>query len=325
MTLMPIYKRIYDVVVNAHKVFVVSHPECGDALGSTLALVHWLDSLGKDYVAYSNKPVPQFLDFLPKSFEIVTDASRINLADFDVVIIVDSNYYMTGISDKLKTEIDYHSTVVINIDHHITNNGKEGEVVALDTKASSTTRMLYDFFISNNINISRDIATCLLVGILFDTGNFSNSATDEKALATSARLLSKGAPIGMIINALINDKTIDLLKLWGKILSRLTLDNKTGIVFTIILDSDVNGCNCDSGTGKIANFLNNVDEGQFVMILKEDVDAGLVKCSLRTTQANVDVSRFAQFFGGGGHVKASGFALPGRLVYNELTKSYSIE
>ena len=61
------------------------------------------------------------------------------------------------------------------------------------------------------------------------------------------------------------------------------------------------------------------------MILKEDSETGLVKCSLRTTKQNVNVSKFAGFFGGGGHVKASGFALPGRLVYNELTKKYRIE
>ena len=74
------------------------------------------------------------------------------MADFDVILIVDSNYYMTGISDKLKREIDKYATTVINIDHHITNSQGEGNITAIETTASSTTRMLHDFFVINNID-----------------------------------------------------------------------------------------------------------------------------------------------------------------------------
>ncbi len=325
MSLNNTYKRIYETVMQAHKVLVVAHPECGDALGSTLAITHWLDSIDKDYVAYSNKPVPLFLDFLPKSFVVQSDPDSFHMADFDVVLILDSNYHMTGISKKLEAEIDKYGTIVINIDHHITNTQGEGDISAIETTASSTTRMLYDFFVTNNIFISRDVATCLLVGILFDTGNFSNNATDHKALSTSSVLLAHGAPISMIIEALVNDKTINLLRFWGKVLSRLTHEGNSGIVYTVILEDDIEEEGLDAGTGKLANFLNNIDEGKFIMILREDKEAGLVKCSLRTTQDGVNVSQFAGFFGGGGHIRASGFAIPGRLVYNERTGKHCIQ
>jgi len=325
MPLTSTYKQIYDAIMPAHKIFVVAHPECGDALGSTLAMVAWLDRLGKNYVAYSNKPVPGFLDFLPKSFVVKFDSVEFNMADFDVVIILDSNYNHTGIAEKLYKEIDKYSTTVINIDHHITNAQGEGNISAIDIYSPSTTRMLYDFFVYNNIMISPAIATCLLVGILYDTGNFSNAATNHYALSISADLLSKGAPLGVITDALINDKSIDLLKFWGQILSRLTHDEKTGIVYTVILEEDFNDLDIDNSAGKIANFLNNLNEGKLVMILKEDLAKGIVKVSLRTVHNHVDVAKLAGFFGGGGHTKSSGFAIPGRLVYNDRTQRYRIE
>ncbi|MGB0756844.1 MAG: DHH family phosphoesterase [Patescibacteria group bacterium] len=316
------YKQIYNTLKQAHNVLVVSHPRCGDALGSTLAFGQLLSSMQKKYTLYTHDDIPQELQFLPYIHEVVVKDEDIKMADFDVVLIVDANRHMTGINDKIEHEIDETRTTIINIDHHVTNKG-EGDINIIDVDASSTTFLIYNFFVDNGLPISRDIATCLLVGILYDTGNFSNSATNDAAIEVASELMNTGAPLTMITDALIVNKKIDSLRMWGSILARIEHNEAYDIVHTTITRDDYEEHAMEASAGEIANFLNGIADGSFNMIMKESED-GLIKVSLRTTHDTVDVAKFAQYFGGGGHKKAAGFALKGQLVYNERTKKYRI-
>lgn len=307
-----IYRKIYKELLKAEKVFVFGHPKCGDALGSTLAMTLWLESIGKECVAFSCEDVPENLQFLPSSNRIIKKIDNLDLRDFDTILVLDTDFPHSGIAEKLKKEISQENNCVINIDHHISNQG-DGDLNAIDKTASSTSKMIYDFFKVNNVVISRKIATCLITGIFYDTGIFSNAATDYASLSSAADLLEKGVPLRTIISDMVNNKSIALLKVWGKIFERLR--KNYDIVFTFILNSD-DDKNGSVKTGEIANFLNNLNEGKFSMIVNES-EEGLVKVSLRTTRDDVDVAKFAAFFGGGGHKKSAGFALPGSLVYNE--------
>jgi len=308
------YRQVYKKLQEAKRVFVFGHPKCGDSLGSTLAMMLWLESIGKECVAFSADDIPPTLSFLPLSHRVIKKLDNIYLPDFDVILVLDTDFPHSGIFEKLAREINPEDNYVINIDHHISNQG-EGDLYVIDWQASSTAKMIYDFFKANQINISRDIATCLLTGIFYDTGIFSNAATDQASLGSAAELLGKGVPLQTIVSDMVNNKTVDLLRVWGKILERLS--KNYDIVYTYILNKDDESEDISIKTGELANFLNNLNEGKFSMIVNEGQN-GLVKVSLRTTRDDVDVAKFAAFFGGGGHKKSAGFALPGTLVYNEL-------
>jgi phosphoesterase RecJ-like protein len=206
-----LYKQVYKKLLQAKKVFIFGHPKCGDSLGSTLAMALWLESIGKECTPVSADDVPQTLAFLPSSHRILKKLDNIHLADFDTILVLDTDFPHSGIMEKLEREISSENNFVINIDHHISNSG-DGNLNVIDWQASSTAKMIYDFFKVNQIEISRPVATCLLTGIFYDTGIFSNAATDEASIESAADLLRRGVSLQTIVSDMVNNKTIKLLK-----------------------------------------------------------------------------------------------------------------
>ena len=161
------------------------------------------------------------------------------------------------------------------------------------------------------------MATCLLTGIITDTGNFTNNATTKKSIESASKLLSIGADFEGIAKANIYNKTIDILKLWGLVLKRIVLDKELSMVTTALFQKDLEKLNLriEDAEG-ISNYLNNLSaEIKFSLLLKDN-GLGKVKGSLRTTREDIDVSKIAQAFNGGGHQKAAGFEVAGRVVLN---------
>ncbi|PJC55261.1 MAG: hypothetical protein CO027_02935, partial [Candidatus Komeilibacteria bacterium CG_4_9_14_0_2_um_filter_36_13] len=123
------------------------------------------------------------------------------------------------------------------------------------------------------------------------------------------------ANIYHIVNSTINNINVRSLTLWGRALERLYKINKYNLVYTYITQQDLIECQASDEDGEgIANFLHILKEGEVIMVLRE-TEEGIVKGSLRTT-GNTDLTKLAKTFGGGGHKKASGFSLPGRLKYD---------
>jgi phosphoesterase RecJ-like protein len=147
-----------------------------------------------------------------------------------------------------------------------------------------------------------------------DTGNFSNPATTESALQIGGELIRAGGNYSAILNYTYRNKTTDGLKLWGIALSRLIVKKELDLAYTVLTRADMKGLKVTDGDVEgVANFLNSLGETKIALVLKETHD-GLVKGSLRTTHDDVDVSAIAASFGGGGHKKASGFSIKGRLI-----------
>ena len=110
------------------------------------------------------------------------------------------------------------------------------------------------------------------------------------------------------------NQSIGMLKLWGRAFSRLTKSKFTNIVMTVITQKDFEECEVENDSAEgVANFLNNLHGAKAVLVLKEQKN-GIIKGSLRTTQDGVDVSGFARIFGGGGHKKAAGFSINGKII-----------
>jgi len=303
-----IAKQIHTRILSAEHIILVPHqnPD-GDTLGSVAAMMQWLRRIDISHTAFCATDISPKLRFLPHIDYISKDPSIWKKSATDLVIVFDSgdlNY--AGVDthvDGMAKKPD-----IINIDHHATNTNF-GTLNLVMEKASSTTMILYKFFAANNIKIDTYMATCLLTGLITDTGNFTNAATTTGSLKIASKLVELGGDLTGIQNATMKDQSVKGLKLWGKILERLTHHEALDIVHTHVTQQDLREHDIDeSKVEGVANFMNNITDGRAGMILKERND-GTVKGSFRTTRDDVDVSAFAKLFGGGGHKKAAGFTV----------------
>ncbi len=305
-------ERIYHTILNANQVLLIphQHPD-GDALGSVAAMMQWLREIGKPHMVFCKTEVTERMRYLPHTNYIVSDESLWQREPFDVVIVFDSgDTDYAGITPLLESMPK--KPTVINIDHHV-SNVFFGDLNMVNVKASSTSEVLYEFFRVNALPIEGNTATCLLTGILYDTNNFTNAATTERSLTIASELIRRGADLHFVRRALFQDKSLGTLKLWGIALSRLEKHDDLDLVHTFIRreDLELHGVS-DKDTEGIANLLTVLGDGKASMIMRE-VSGGQVKTSLRTTRDDVDVSRLAGFFGGGGHQKSAGFTIQGSL------------
>ena len=309
-----IYQEINTKIKEAKSILIISHrkPD-GDTLGSAACLMNYFSSINKNFSYFcADFPSKHFL-YLPLVENAKQDFDLDNCKkNFDLIITLDcGDEKQTGL-EKVFTQNKNMLPFVINIDHHLTNT-EFGDLNLIDPSASSTTLILYNFFKNQKIEIDKNMATCLLTGIATDTSFFSNAATTLESMQAASNLLLSGARPKSILANNYKNKSLDILKLWGKALLRLKVNDEFSIATTVITlkDLELYNLNPEAIEG-IANFLNNLGGVKAVAIIKEELD-NKIKVSMRTTYPNVDVSKIATAFGGGGHKKAAGFTISGKI------------
>lgn len=304
-----LYKKSTELIDGASRILIISHrkPDA-DTLGAALSLRILLNQWGKNVkLACIDKPGKKY-SFLPYIGEYV---DNFELENYDLIIIVDAGAsYMTDFHLKyenlFKTEIP-----IINIDHHASND-RYGTVNIVDQSSASTTVILYRMFTYLNLNINEKMATCLLAGIYGDTGSFMHSNTDKEVFEISSDLMNKGAAIDEISKALFNTNNVSTLRLWGKVLEKASMTDDNVVISVVKeMDYDEVKANPDQLSG-VVDYLNMVPNSKFAVLINEDRN-GNVKGSFRTRNDEIDLSRIAAVFGGGGHPKASGFSIKGKL------------
>lgn len=297
----------------------------GDSVGALLAMCHVVHHYGKACFCFSPDRVPPMFDYLTKDHRIMREMEE-SVHNYDLIIIFDTgDIKRSPLADEL-IKRDPSKTVVVNIDHHPTTVLHKGQLVVdhshVDTNASSTTQMMHRLMQNLRVPINRHAATSLLTGILTDTGHFSNLGTTQEAMEIASDLLAKGADHRTITGATMQNKSVGTLQLWGRALSRLTINHTTGVVSTVVTLKDLQECGVDGeATTGISNFLNSLSEGKVALVLQEAED-GFVKGSLRTT-SDISVADIAKQFGGGGHAKAAGFKIKGNLIKSQ--KGWRVE
>lgn len=312
-----IAEQIHTHIQQAQKIVVVPHqnPD-GDAMGSATAVLHYLHHLEKPGVIFCITPISARWHFLHHSEHATSDPAIFTDKNVDTIIVLDSgDLAYAGIKQLLEN----HSATIINIDHHNTNEGY-GHLNMVIPTASSTTEVLYRFFKHNNIPFNDKMATSLLTGFITDTDSFTNAATSAEALAAASDLVRHGGNLHTVNDSTIKNKTVESLKLWGTVLSRLKKHEVLNLTYTYITHADLTEHNFgEQETEGIANLLNNLDDTTIALILKETGD-GHIKGSFRTTKEGVDVSELAKKMGGGGHKKAAGFTTKGTIdeVLNKI-------
>lgn len=307
--------QVMSAYSKAQSILLITHqrPD-GDACGSLLSMYHYVSQMGKEIGVYVFDKPASYFDFLPHS-QVLGPHEEVLSRHWDVVVVLDaSNWDHTRVPDAVIERFKLNSKIII-FDHHLSNM-RYGDINYLDVTASSACEVLFNFFADAGVTIDRHLATTLLCGVITDTGFFINAATSEKVFEVTAQLVRAGANIHNMVSLLNQNLSIADLKLWGLVLSRLTVNKKYGLVYTYLDTSEAE--QFDASETALDNFtglLQSLYGYNVMMFIKITPDQ--TKVSLRTRRDDVDVSRLAQIFGGGGHQKASGFAVPYRLVIGE--------
>jgi len=155
-----------------------------------------------------------------------------------------------------------------------------------------------------------------LTGIYNDTGSLMHSNTSLEVFEICARLMECGGNVTQISKHMFQSTPVSTLRLWGRVLENARV-NDEGVTVSIVTWKDFDDCGAgpDSVSG-IIDLLNSVPDSKYTCLLNEDQN-GKVKGSFRTQRDDVDVAELAAQFGGGGHKKAAGFTMPGR-IHQEL-------
>lgn len=304
------YSEAKKLINKSQNILVISHKKPdADTLGAAITFKIWLSKLDKKVTLACIDKASAVFNFLPYLDEFV---DNFEIKDFDLMIVVDAGAnYMTGF--HLKYPNLYNSGIpVINIDHHASNDNY-GTLNIVEEKTASVTVILYKMLKEWEVAIDNKMATCLLAGIYNDTGSFMHSNTNKEVFEIAADLMNKGANISLVSKQLFSQKNISTLKLWGRALENAYVTNDK-IVMSIVRESDYKELNAKpEDLSGVIDYLNMIPEGKFAVLINED-RKGNIKGSFRTRHDEVDLSKIAAEFGGGGHPKASGFSVAGKLM-----------
>jgi phosphoesterase RecJ-like protein len=250
----------------------------------------------KHKVFNSSINIPRNLNFLSKFDKITTQIPKY----YDLAIYVDC-------ADKYRVDIDIDKDIkIINIDHHQSNT-MFGDINIVDSSKGSTAEVLYDFFDTNNLYISKEIATCLYTAIYDDNIAFTTPRTTYKTFEVINQLLKTGIKPHQIANNLLRRDTLAKYRILPKILDTLEL-SKQGIVATIYLKDDwlqetgASIFECDEVVDMVLNIA-IVEVVAYFRIVDKNV-----RVSLRSKN-DIDVSTIAKKFDGGGHKNAAGLTI----------------
>ncbi len=311
--------KLKNLIDDSHKILLLAHRRPDpDAIGSNLAMRIALERLGKKVTSTCIDSINLEHYFMPNVYLFIKDFGKPE--DYDLIMTLDcGDSNMTGFNKQFPDIWDC-GVPIVNIDHHKTNDDF-GSVNIVKADSASTNHMLYFLFNELKWKINIPMANLMMAGLSYDTGQFQHDNTTPEVLFVAGKLIEKGARIDFISKNLYHTVPVPVLKVWGKALSRLKMNNHK-VVSTIITEDDVKSvkANIDELKGAdLITYMNGVPGNKFALLMSEK--NGLVKGSLRTQNEDVDVAKIAQkYFNGGGHKKAAGFALPGKLYIDSFER-----
>ena len=313
MTLQQIETTL-ELIKNSNSILIFSHrnPD-GDAVGSALALSHFLNSINKKNTVVLPNAFPENMNWMPNSEEILIFESEkdrnkvlVSIKNSDLIFTLDFNaLHRLGILEK---ELLSYSKPMIMIDHHEAPHDY-ATVTFSDTKYGSTCEMIYDFitYLGYNEKINKDIASCIYTGIVTDSGSFKFPKTTSKTHNIVANLIELGIDNSQIHKSLFDNNSFNSLQLMGCYLNNLKLlsDKKTSYSFLSV--NELQKYNCKKGdTEGFVNIGLSIKEILFTAYFAENHDDNLIKISFRS-KGVFDVNEFSKkHFEGGGHKNAAG-------------------
>jgi bifunctional oligoribonuclease and PAP phosphatase NrnA len=274
-----------------------------DVLGTLMALGLALESKGWSFVAGGPHPVPDVLAFLPA----VTGYRRLDAIEgrFDVTVMTDCPN--PGRTEGLIEQARPVSATIVNIDHH-PDNRRYGDVNWVEPAAAATGELVYSLLRELGAPITPDIAMHLYTAIHTDTGSFRYSNVTPRTFRIAAELVESGADPAFVAGALYERRAPDSLRWLGDVLGRIRVSEDgrvawLGLPAGVVPESFIEA-------EDLVNYPRSIESVRVACLLRER--DGKVKVSLRG-KGDVDVSRVAACFGGGGHPNAAGCTIAGSL------------
>lgn len=295
------YKKIIQTI-KKHKTFLISahvNPD-PDALCSEIALAIYLRSLGKTADIVNEEAIPGRFKFLPHSNWVKRYSDKKH-ASYDVAIILDcGDLSRVGKVQKLISP----QTIVINIDHHITND-YFGRIHCVVHKASSTAEILFELLSAAKFKLTDNAAMHLYTGIMTDTGSFRYENTSPRTFEIAAQLKRYGFSADKIYRQIYESIPANDIKEFTKIIKQFhsEFDGRAAYVY---LQKDVLSKFSQEFDLRdtIFKFLRAI-KGVDVIVIFTEVAKNKTRINFRSF-GKVDVAKIAHSFNGGGHKNASG-------------------
>jgi phosphoesterase RecJ-like protein len=275
-------------------------------VGATLGAVLALRSLGIEAVPTlaDGRTAPSTYAFLP-GHDLYRTADELSTPD--VFLALDCpNWSRLGDAECLARSA---GTVVV-VDHH-PDNASYGHINVVDATAASTGQIIWRMLPDLGVTPARDVATCLYVATMTDTGRFSYGNTDARVLRDAAEMVDAGVDAYHAYSAVYEARSASYLRLLGLTLSRVTHTNAGRVAYSWITDEDLAMTGTlPEETEDLVDVVRTVGDVEAVVLFK--TDSGSTRVSLRA-KAAFDVGAAARTLGGGGHHAAAGATVSGGL------------
>jgi len=303
---------IKQLLSTKRKIVIVPHknPD-GDAIGSTLGLFHYLVKGNHNVHVLVPNDYPPFLKWMPGNDTILKYDSQTKICDAlindaDIIFTLDFNaFHRTG---NMETVLTKSSALKIMIDHHQAPDHYATYMYS-DVSMSSTCEMVYNFIdmLGDANDIDNNIATCLYVGIMTDTGSFRFRSTTSKTHNIVAKLIEKGANNTDIHNNVYDTNRYERMQLLGCALTNLRVIPESKAAYISLSQDELQKYNYKKGdTEGVVNYGLSLDGIVLAAIFIEDRKEGIIKISLRS-KGDFSVNEMSRaHFEGGGHTNAAG-------------------
>ncbi len=311
------YQALAQLLDQNPEIVITSHrsPD-GDALGSSLAMYHFLQQRGCTQVqVVLPDAFPPFLNWMKDSDKVLLanqnkELAAQKLASAQVIFCLDYNTLSRMGDDMAQwARENTHATKVL-IDHHRQPDNFEPFMLS-DISASSTCELVYDFMVAlgGKHFITLDIANCLYAGIMTDTGSFRFSSTGSKTHRIAAEFIELGLQPDQIYTLINDTNSIHRLRLMGYVLSeKLQVLEAHGVAFMSLSKEEQDRFHYRNGdTEGLVNYGLSVEGVRLAAFFREAENGEkAIKISFRSKD-KVDVNTFARtHFNGGGHLNAAG-------------------
>lgn len=304
---------ILNFLADKKRILITTHvnPD-GDALGSEIALAHYLNECGKQIHVINSDPLASFFEFLTRDVRIeqFQRQEHLQLIDScDGCLVVDvSDWKRLG---DIGAALRESAIPVACIDHHL-QGGKMGDVYVIDEKASCTGELVYDLLLSAKATFTQSIVDAIYTCILTDTGSFKFSNTTATTHRVAADLLARGAQFQKIYAELYESDSIGRNLLKGHLLAHMQFACDGRIAWFVLSQELLRSTGAREweaeGFSELARSIKSVE----ISVMFTETREGRTKASFRSKGA-IPINTLAEQFDGGGHKYAAGAALPWRL------------
>ncbi|WP_025666272.1 DHH family phosphoesterase [Aquimarina megaterium] len=304
--------KVRGLLSSSKNIVIVTHknPD-GDAIGSSLALYHYLISLGHNVTVITPNDYPLFLKWMPGENTILkydndTKIALSKIENADLIFTLDFNHFSR--SGDMENVLAKTETSFIMIDHH-QQPANYAKFTYSDPGMSSTCQMIYHFIekLDDLDKITSEVATCIYVGIMTDTGSFRYRSTTSTTHKVIADLIDRGADNTRIHENIYDTNTLSKIQLKGVALNNLRVLPEYKTAYITLSQKELDQHNFKKGdTEGFVNFGLSIKGIKFAAIFIENKGEEIIKISLRS-KGDFSVNEFSRnHFEGGGHNNAAG-------------------